>query len=188
MRKVTATLTILILMTLLGGVAAAGAPEGQRWESLLADAVPGPMEGVHFSIEKVDSNVDVVPNAPKNIYPYLAYTAATGVDFYSPPVNDFTVGVGELWLNDYIILLNNSTCGITVIHLLLNQSGGEHMYWIQEIPDWCGDQGSTWRVAVYFAAVPELPGQWIYLPITRPADGDGWPIGSHSMWPLAIHY
>ena len=112
---------ILVLLAVLVPIASAGAPEVDL-ESLLADAVPGPMEGVSFSVQKVGAGAEARPEY-LNIYPYLAYTSAAGVEFYEPQVNDFTVGGGEMWLNDYVILLNNDTCGIAVLHLLVDTGG-----------------------------------------------------------------
>lgn len=187
MRKILSTLSILILLALVAGVAGAQAPEAS-WEAALANAVPGPTEGVRFVAEKVASGVETSPEA-LNIYPYLAYTAAAGNEFYEPPVTSFTVGVGEMWMNDYFVVINHATTGMKVLHLLVNQSGGQNWYYLQDVPTWTGNPGEQWRFAVYFYTVPDMPGTYLYLPITLPYDGDGYKLGKKSVFgPVTIHY
>lgn len=155
-------------------------------QSILENAVPGPTAGVSFTTEQVSGAGERA--APKNVFPYLAYTADNVNDFYPTSKSDFTVGVGEMWLQAYFAILNHPVQGMAVVHLLINTAGPPHWYYVHDPPDFYGETGQQWRFAMGWAATPDMPGQWVYLPIFLPYDGDGYPVNpQRAVWPLTIH-
>jgi hypothetical protein len=155
-------------------------------ESILGDALPAPAAGVSFSVEKV-SGVGLRQEL-KNVYPYLAYASNNRDDFYpTPPMSDFTVGVDPLCLLAYFAILNHPFQGMAVIHLLYNYGGGEHFWVVQDVPDFYGEPGQLVRFAGCWPTTPNIPGQYLYIPIFIPYDGDGYYYNPQTgIWPVTI--
>jgi hypothetical protein len=183
MRKAVATVSILVLLAMVASIAGAAAPD-QPWEALLNDAAPIAVDGATVTL--VGTDADASPDY-SNVYPHQAWTSAQGVDFEPPPVSVFYVGQGEHWSNAYFYLLNHDLTGMAVVHIWINQSGGQHWYYVQNVPDFFGSQGQEWRFSVYWTAVPDMPATWHYLPRYIPYDGDGYPFGPNAHYGFVIN-
>jgi hypothetical protein len=153
-------------------------------KSILAEAVPLSMTDVRFSAVEVRAKNQRA--AAKNVLPYLAYVSQKGDDFYPPPAESFVAQVDDFYANAYFVILSHPVSGMRIIHLFINTGGGEHFYLDQDDPDFQSEPGGQWRFTVS-TLTPDRAGDYMYLPVFMPYDGDGYPVNPRTArWPFTI--
>ena len=185
-RVLTVLLLLVVALTLGSSTVIADGPglSQAQIDWILANGTE--LTGLETSMEMVGTT-NAVASDTLNVYPYLAYTADQGVDFYPPPISQFFVGSGEMWMLDWFVILNHDVSGMAVIHILYNTGDpAASMYFVQDSPTFYGAVEEMWRFGTYFTEVPPIVGNWVYFPITRPYDGDGYPVGRNSFWAFSV--